>query len=172
MLAALEPDSLAALTWHWIRTWVLDPGLVPGEDDLCLRHQWSVKILGLWRRVEDIWRRLDREGGLEQRLDDALLRLSGWLTKDYKQPIPPWKLSVAVFKGFRDGGLAFSLYFLVDNIELEHFWRQARVEQQVRREVARRLRQEGMDFASPRSEVPFLQGAERLGSDPALAGVP
>lgn len=154
----LPADSLSGLTWSWVRTWARDPDIVPGEDDLRLRQQWVIKILGLWRRVGEIRRRLDREEGLEQRLDDSLLRLSGWLAKDFKQPVPPWKLSVAVFKGFRDGGLSFDLYFFVDNIELEHFWRQSRVEQQVRREVARRLRQEGMDFASPRYEIDFLQG--------------
>ena len=83
--------------------------------------------------------------------------------------MPAWKGSGAAFKGFEDGGLVFSLFFFVDNIELEHFWRQARVEGQLRREVARRLRQEGIEFASPRFEVAFRRGGEARAGLPAAA---
>lgn len=100
----LPADSLSGLTWSWVRTWARDPDIVPGEDDLRLRQQWAIKILGLWRRVGEFRRRLDREEGLEQRLDDSLLRLSGWLAKDFKQPVPAWKLSVAVLRAFGTEG--------------------------------------------------------------------
>jgi MscS family membrane protein len=168
-LAEVDPDSLAARTRRWTEIWIRDPDLVLGEDDDRLRQQWSARILSLWRRIDETRRRMERLDGLEQRLDDAVLRLGSWLSRDYKQPMPAWKGSGAAFKGFEDGGLVFSLFFFVDNIELEHFWRQARVEGQLRREVARRLRQEGIEFSSPRFEVAFLRGGEAQAGLPAAA---
>ncbi len=159
-LAEVDPDSLAAQTHRWVEIWSRDPDIVLGEDDDRLRQQWSSKLLSLWRRIDETRRRIERLDGLEQRLDDAVLRLGSWLGRDFKQPMPAWKGSGAAFKGFDDGGLVFSLFFFVDNIELEHFWRQARVEGQLRREIARRLRQEGIEFASPRFELAFLRGGE------------
>ncbi len=167
-LAGVEPGSLAALTYRWIEIWTRDPDLVAGEDDDRLREQWSARLLSLWRRVDETRRRIERLDGLEQRLDDAVLRLGSWLSRDFKQPMPVWKGSGVAFKGFEDGGLVFSLYFFVDDIELEHFWRQVRVEAELRREVARRLRREGIEFASQRLEVAFLRG----GQDPAGIRLP
>jgi len=157
-LADIDPDTLAARARRWIEIWSRDPDIVPGEDDDRLKQQWSSRIISLWRRIDETRRRIERLDGLEQRLDDAVLRLASWLVRDFKQPMPVWKGSGAAFKGFEDGGLVFSLFFFVDNIELEHFWRQVRVEGELRREIARRLRQEGIEFASSRLEVAFLNG--------------
>jgi len=44
----------------------------------------------------------------------------------------------------------FQLVFYVDNIELEHFERQSRVEGQVRREAFRRLREAEAVFPGAR----------------------
>lgn len=153
-----EPDSLVARTMSWVEILAHDPDIVAGEDDDRLRQLWSTKILSLWRRIEQTRRRIERLDGLEQRLDDAVLRLAGWMSQDFKQPMPAWKGSGASFKGFDEGGLVFTMFYFVDNIELEHFWRQVRVEGELRREVARRLRLDGIEFASPHFEVSFRQG--------------
>jgi len=152
------PVSLAARTMSWVEVLTRDPDLVAGEDDDRLRQLWSTKTLSLWRRIDETRRRIERLDGLEQRLDDAVLRLAGWIGRDFKQPMPAWKGSGASFKGFDDGGLVFTMFYFVDNIELEHFWRQVRVEGELRREVTRRLRLEGIEFASPHFEVSFRQG--------------
>jgi len=157
-LGEIGPDSLAARTMRWVAILSRDPDIVVGEDDDHLRHVWSAKILSLWRRIDETRRRIERLEGLEQRQDDAVLRLASWIGRDFKQPMPAWKGSGASFKGFDEGGLVFSMFYFVDNIELEHFWRQVRVEGELRREVARRLRLEGIEFASPRFEVSFRQG--------------
>jgi MscS family membrane protein len=154
----LDPDSLTAKTWGWIDEWTHDPDILRGEDDVRLRHRWAPKVVSLLRRVDALRRQLERAESLESRLDDQVRRLANWLTTEFKQPIPDWKLSGASFKGTEDGRLIFSLFFYVDDIELEHFTRQARVEGQIRREVARRLRKEGLTFAHPRYEVAFLTG--------------
>jgi MscS family membrane protein len=146
-------DSLARLAWEWIGIWCRDPDLEVGVDDHRLRARWGSHLLGLQRRVEELQKRVDNPDTLEQRLDNAVVALARWLVTDFKQPVPPWKCSGASFKGYQDGALVFGLWFFVDNIELEHFFRQARVEGELRREVARRLRQEKIEFASLRQEV-------------------
>lgn len=162
----LGPESLAACTWAWVNRWTEDPDLLQGADDVRLRRFWSTRVLGLLRRVDETWRRLERPDTLELRLDDHVLRLRTWLAQEYKAPASPWKWAGATFKGFENGAAVFSLFFFVDNIELEHFFRQARVETELRREVARRMRKEGIAFASPRYEVAFLETAAtpRLGA--------
>ncbi len=62
------------------------------------------------------------------------------------------------------------MVFYVDNIELEHFERQSRVEGQVRREAYRRLRQAGIAFPHVRYEVSLLGGA--LGGESAGRSLP
>jgi MscS family membrane protein len=160
--------SLAGVTWDWVGSWAADPDLEAGVDDVRLRAEGASRILSLLRRAEDLRQRVQRLDMLELRLDDNLLNLSRWLLTAYKQPVPPWKCSGVSFKGFQDGGLNFSVYFLVDNIELEHFFRQARVEAQVRREISRRFREAGIEFASPRHQVAFTHGAPRTDGQPGL----
>ena len=161
----LDPDCLVARTWTWINEWARDPDILKGEDDVKLRHRWAPKMISLLRRVEALRRQLERADSMESRLDDQVQRLAAWLTTEFKQPIPDWKLSGTGFRGSEDGSLTFSLFFYVDDIEVEHFTRQARVEGQIRREVARRLRKEGLAFASPRYEVAFVNGGRVEASD-------
>jgi MscS family membrane protein len=157
----LPPNSLVRRAWDWVAVWTLDPDIEIGVDDQLLRARWAPRLLGLQRRLQELQGRIENPETLEQRLDDAVLRLARWLVTDFKQPVPPWKCSAASFKGFQDGALVFNLFFFVDNIELEHFFRQARVEGELRREVARRLRQEGIEFASLRQEVVMRPGPAR-----------
>ena len=157
VVPTLAAESLARQTWEWANIWAEDPDLEAGVDDLRLRARWSDRLLALLRRMDELHRRIDRPDSLDQRLDDATRAFRIWLTTEFKQPVPPWKSSGASFKGYRDGGLAFNLFFFVDNIELEHFFRQARVETEVRREAARRLKIEGIGFASERHEIDMLR---------------
>ncbi|HET7009664.1 MAG TPA: mechanosensitive ion channel domain-containing protein [Anaerolineales bacterium] len=149
----LEADSLAHLTWAWANTWAQDPDLLPGEDGARLRAYWSERVLSLLRRVDDLGDRLERGGVLEVRLDEAVLGLVAWLRREFKQAAPPWKSSGVGFAGLSTGGFLFRLFFYVDDIELEHFARQSRVEGQVRRESFRRLREHGIALPAPKYEV-------------------
>jgi len=88
-----------------------------------------------------------------QRLDEAVLRIASWMTAEFKQPTPAWKFPSAGFGGVKDGSYLFRMVFYVDNIELEHFERQSRVEGQVRREAYRRLRQESMNSRKSIREI-------------------
>jgi len=153
LTAELGAESLARLAWEWIGVWSRDPDIEAGVDDHRLRARWGSRLLGLQRRIGALEQRISNPDSLEQRLDDAVANLARWLAAEFKQPTPPWKCSGASFKGYQDGALVFNLWFFVDNIELEHFFRQARVEGELRREVARRLRQEKIEFASLRQEV-------------------
>lgn len=153
LMPELEPGSLARQAWEWVGVWSQDPDIEAGVDDLGLRTRWAPRLHGLQRRLKELQGRIEHPETMEQRLDSAVVQLARWLVTEFKQPVPPWKCSAASFKGFQDGALIFNLFFFVDNIELEHFFRQARVEGELRREVARRLQLEGIEFASLRQEV-------------------
>ena len=152
----MPADSLAGRTWDWVKVWAADPDLIRGEDDVKLRRFWAARVVGLLRRFDALGRMLFDRSAIEQRLDEAVLGVASWLTTEYKQPTPAWKRPSAGFGGVRDGSHLFRLVFYVDNIELEHFERQSRVEGQVRREAFRRLREAGAGFPSPRYEVSLL----------------
>ncbi len=160
----LPPDSLAAQTWSWVGLWAGDPDLQDGDDASRLRARWAGRVLALLRRVDGMRRRLARADSLDQRLDDALFELAGWIPEEFKQPAPGWKHSAASFRGVSDGVQHYALFFYVDDIELEHFFRQSRVEGQVRREIMRRLPQAGLRIGTPRREVRLASMADAAAS--------
>jgi len=152
----LGAESLAQLTWTWVNVWAQDPDLLPEEDGHRLRVYWGERVLSLLRRVDEVGDRIEQGGGLEVRLDDAVLELVRWLRGEFKQATPAWKGSSAGFKGMDSGGFLFRMSFYVDDIELEHFERQSRVEGQVRREAYRRLREQGISLPTPRYQVKIV----------------
>ena len=166
----LEPDSLARRTWQWVNVWAADPDLIGGDDDRKLRRFWAPRVIGLMRRVDGLGHLLADHSAIERRLDEAVLRVAAWMTAEFKQPTPAWKFPSAGFGGVKDGSYLFRMVFYVDNIELEHFERQSRVEGQVRREAYRRLRQAGIAFPHVRYEVSLLGGGAVGGeqSHPAI----
>lgn len=155
----LPEASTARRTWTWINLWAGDPDVLRGEDDRKLRAFWAARVVGLMRRVDGLGRMLADRSAIERRLDEAVLRVASWMTSEYKQPASPWKYPTASFGGVKDGLYLFRLVFYVDNIELEHFERQSRVEGQLRREAYRRLRQAGIPFPHVRYEVAMVNGA-------------
>jgi MscS family membrane protein len=159
-VAELPQESLAARTWDWVDVWTQDPDLAGSEDAERLRAQWAGRVLALLRRVDGLHRRLARADSLEQRLDDALDDLAAWIPDDFKQPAPGWKHSGVSFRGVSNGVQEYALFFYVDDIELEHFFRQSRVEGQVRREVMRRLPGAGLRAGVPRREVRLVGGGQ------------
>jgi MscS family membrane protein len=165
----LPPESLVARTWSWVGQWAADPDLQEGDDAGRLRARWAGRVLALLRRVEAMRRRLARADSLDQRLDDAISEMADWIPGEFKQPTPGWKHSSVAFRGVSDGVQHYALFFYVDDIELEHFFRQSRVEGQVRREIMRRLPQAGLHIGTPRREV-RLVGAPGGGAEAAPLG--
>jgi MscS family membrane protein len=154
--AELGAGSLAQRTWAWVSTWAQDPDLLPEEDGRRLRGYWGERILSLLRRIDDLGDQLEGGGGLEVRLDETVLGIVTWFRGEFKQPTPAWKSSGIGFRGMTGGGFLFRMLFYVDDIELEHFERQSRVEGQVRREAYRRLREQGISLPAPRYEVTMM----------------
>ena len=154
----LGAESLAQVTWAWVNIWAQDPDLLPEEDGHRLQVYWGERVLSLLRRVDDLGDRIEQGGGLEVRLDEAVLGLISWLRREFKQATPAWKGSTTSFKGMDGGGFLFRMLFFVDDIELEHFERQSRVEGQVRREAYRRLRDQGISLPTPRYQVTMVDG--------------
>jgi MscS family membrane protein len=152
----LDPASLARRTWEWLGLWAGDPDLLSGEDERKLGSFWAPRVVGLLRRIDAIDRMLADRGAIERRLDEAVLRVAAWMSSEYKQPTPPWKYPSVSFGGVKDGAYSLRLVFYVDNIELEHFERQSRVQGQVRREAHRRLHLAGIPFPHVRYEGAVL----------------
>jgi MscS family membrane protein len=161
----LDPTSLARRVWDWVGIWAADPDLIRGEDEHKLRAFWGPRVVSLLRRIDGLGRQLSDRGAIERRLDEAVLRVASWMTAEFKQPTPSWKYPSAGFGGVKDGSYLFRMVFYVDNIELEHFERQSRVEGQVRREAYRRLRQAGIAFPHVRYEVSLLGGEKADGGE-------
>lgn len=174
ILSELPPDSLARRTWEWVGIWAADPSLTRGEDDRKLRAFWAPRVVGLMRRIQGVGRLLADRSTIERRLDEAVLRVASWMAAEFKQATPPWKYPSAGFGGVNDGAYLFRMVFYVDNIELEHFERQGRVEGQLRREAYRRLRKEGIAFPHARYEVELVSdGSEpRAPADIASGSLP
>lgn len=164
-----DPQSLLGLVHEWITVWACDPDLggteetrldvaalwdeaieTPINDHQLLVMQWNRRIRLLINRLSTCYARFSDPRGHEQRLDDLLLALVDWLRNSFKEPEARWKNPDVNFTGPNDRGLAFTVQFFIDDIELEHFERQDRVRRELQKEIVRRLRSAGI-------EMPFAQ---------------
>jgi MscS family membrane protein len=173
------PESLLGLVHEWITVWACDPDLggteetrldvaalweesvdTPVNDHQLLVMQWNRRIRLLIGRLSKCYARFNNPRGYEQRLDDLLLELVAWLRNSFKEPEARWKNPDINFNGQDDRGLAFSVQFFIDDIELEHFERQDRVRRELQKEIVRRLREAGiaMPFAQ---QVVVVKGDRR-----------
>jgi len=164
-----DPLSLIGLVREWITLWACDPDL-GGQADTrldvaahweeevdealhdyeLLVGQWRRRIRRLCSRMADVQAKFADPRGMEQRLDDLLLDLSRWIRNNFKEPEPKWKGPDVNFNGPDDKGMSFTVEFFIDDIELEHFERQERVQRELRREIVRRFREAKID-------MPFAQ---------------
>jgi len=164
-----DPQSLIGLVREWITLWACDPDL-GGQADTrldvaahweeevdealhdyeLLVGQWRRRIRRLCSRMADVQAKFADPRGMEQRLDDLLLDLSRWIRNNFKEPEPKWKGPDVNFNGPDDKGMSFTVEFFIDDIELEHFERQERVQRELRREIVRRFREAKID-------MPFAQ---------------
>ncbi len=132
--------TLISLIREWYQTWLRDPDLVL-EDQNILPDEWEQKIELLKIKLNKIFQKISNPGVDETRLDDYSLKFVEWLHDNFKESNTAWKEPQVQLTDIQGAAMQFSVRFYVDNIQLEHWRRGNRVQNEVRREMVRRLRQ-------------------------------
>ncbi len=132
--------TLISLIREWYQTWLKDPDLVL-EDQNILPDEWEQKIELLKIKLNKIFQKISNPGVDETRLDDYSLKFVEWLHDNFKESNTAWKEPQVQLTDIQGAAMQFSVRFYVDNIQLEHWRRGNRVQNEVRREMVRRLRQ-------------------------------
>ncbi|MEH1793822.1 MULTISPECIES: mechanosensitive ion channel family protein [unclassified Nostoc] len=132
--------QLIFLIREWYKTWLEDPDLV-FEDQRILPDEWEQKIDLLKIKLNKLFQKVSNPGVDETRLDDYSLKVVEWLNDSFKESNVAWKEPQVQLTDIQGSGMQFSVRFYVDNIQLEHWRRGDRVQNEVRREMVRRLRQ-------------------------------
>ncbi|MEH2077801.1 MAG: mechanosensitive ion channel family protein [Nostoc sp.] len=132
--------QLIFLIREWYKSWLEDPDLV-FEDQRILPDEWEQKIDLLKIKLNKLFQKISNPGVDETRLDDYSLKVVEWLNDSFKESNVAWKEPQVQLTDIQGSGMQFSVRFYVDNIQLEHWRRGDRVQNEVRREMVRRLRQ-------------------------------
>ncbi|MFN6537512.1 MAG: mechanosensitive ion channel family protein [Nostoc sp. EkiNYC01] len=132
--------TLIGLIREWYQTWLKDPDLV-FEDQNILPDEWEQKIELLKIKLNKIFQKISNPGVDETRLDDYSVKFVEWLHDNFKESNTAWKEPQVQLTDIQGSAMQFSVRFYVDNIQLEHWRRGNRVQNEVRREMVRRLRQ-------------------------------
>lgn len=132
--------QLIFLIREWYKSWLKDPDLV-FEDQRILPDEWEQKIDLLKIKLNKLFQKISSPGVDETRLDDYSLKVVEWLNDSFKESNVAWKEPQVQLTDIQGSGMQFSVRFYVDNIQLEHWRRGDRVQNEVRREMVRRLRQ-------------------------------
>lgn len=132
--------TLIGLIRNWYQIWLKDPDLVL-EDFSILPDEWERKIEILKNKMNKLYLKISNPQGDETRLDDYALKFVEWMYENFKESRNIWKEPKVRLMDIRAGGMDFTVKFYVDNLRLEHWERGYRVNNEVRREMIRRLRQ-------------------------------
>lgn len=162
-------DSLIAQVCTWINIWLGDPDLVGAdasyrlEPEMLWREEfnkangdrqllvsgWGRRLQLLIKHVTNLRQKIADPRGVEQRLDDKVEDFANWLREHFKEPSPTWKEPDVNFLGWDDRGKQFGLEIFIDDILLEHFEREERVERELFAEISRTFREMGIEIAFP-----------------------
>ncbi len=135
-----DKQTLIGLIRQWYQTWLKDPDLVI-EDQHLLPDEWEQKIDLLKIKLNKLFQKIASPGVDETRLDDYSLKFVEWLHDNFKESNTAWKEPQVQLTDIQGSAMQFSVRFYVDNIQLEHWRRGNRVQNEIRREMVRRLRQ-------------------------------
>ncbi|MEH2062965.1 MAG: mechanosensitive ion channel family protein [Nostoc sp.] len=135
-----DKATLISLIRQWYKTWLKDPDLVI-EDQHLLPDEWEHKIELMKIKLNKLFQKISNPGVDETRLDDYSLKFVEWLHDNFKESNTAWKEPQVQLTDIQGSSMQFSVRFYVDNIQLEHWRRGNRVQNEIRREMVRRLRQ-------------------------------
>lgn len=135
---------------HLVRRNGLD-GFDRGFKDVQNRREIEHLIRGWDYRICDLRENLVTlrytvRSGNEQRVDDAMRSVEDWLHVMFKEITPEWKYPDVSLTDCGGGEMQFRLEFQIDNVNLEYFGRQTRVESELRKDIILRLRDIGIEI--------------------------
>jgi MscS family membrane protein len=110
-----------------------------------LIRAWDYRVVDLHAKLDELYDNLD--SGNEQRLDDEVRKLEDWIHTDFRETTPEWKYPDASVKSIGTGKVTYQLEMQIDDINLEYFGRQSRVESEIRREVLFQCKEAGIKLA-------------------------
>ena len=137
---AVLKNTLIGLIRNWYQIWLKDPDLVV-EDFNILPDEWEQKLEILKNKLNKLYQKMSNPQGDETRLDDYAVKFVEWMHDNFKESKNVWKEPKIRLMDIKGSGMDFTVKFYVDNIRLEHWERGYRVNNEVRREMIRRLRQ-------------------------------
>lgn len=109
-----------------------------------LMRSWDYRVCDLREKLNELYE--DTEAGNEQRLDDRVRQFEDWIHTHFKETIPEWKYPVVSLIGFDKDSIKFRLEVQIDNILLEYFGRQWRVESELRKDIRYRCQECGINL--------------------------
>lgn len=133
-------NTLIGLIRNWYQIWLKDPDMVL-EDYSILPDEWEQKIEVIKNKLSKLYQKMSNPQGDETRLDDYAIKFVEWMHDNFKESKNVWKEPKVRLMDIKGSGMDFTVKFYVDNIRLEHWERGYRVNNEVRREMIRRLRQ-------------------------------
>jgi len=134
-----QDESLIQLVRNWYQAWLDDPYLIE-EDEQILITEWERKINYLKIRTNKIYQTLNKPSQ-ETRIDNEIEELIDWMQTKFKHYHTQWQDPKIMLSDVSESGREYQIKFYADDIKLEHCERGNRVTSQVRRELARQLRQ-------------------------------
>ena len=152
-LSAVRADVEATLAA--MEAWVaIDDPWALAEESAAERTRW----LELNKRLRERWAELDRAVQRptlesELRLDTATHRLRNWLATQYKAPLEIWKDPNVDVKGFGASSVDLSVQYFLDDVRLEHFERQGRVNAELMIEIHERFKAHNIEIPFPQMDL-------------------
>lgn len=121
-------------------------GFDRGFHDVENRHEleslirsWDYRVCDLRDQLKELYD--DTAAGNEQRLDDRVRQFEDWIHTRFKETTPEWKYPDVSLTKYGKNTMTFQLDVQVDDIVLEFFGRQARVESELRKDIRYRCQE-------------------------------
>ncbi|MCO5185798.1 MAG: mechanosensitive ion channel [Anaerolineae bacterium] len=109
-----------------------------------LIRSWDYRVCDLREKLNELYE--DTEAGNEQRLDDRVRQFEDWIHTHFKETTPEWKYPAVSLVSYDQDSMKLHLEVQIDDILLEYFGRQSRVESELRKDIRYRCQECGISL--------------------------
>jgi MscS family membrane protein len=157
---AADVDARVTAVTESMDAWAAldDPWALP-EELATERTRWrkaNQRLMGKWASLRQAIDKPTLEN--EQHLDTATAALRHWLSTNYKALPESWKDPRVDVAGFGSSSVDLRVYYFVDDVRLEHFERQRRVNAELMIDVHERFKAHGIEIPFPQMDVWMRKG--------------
>jgi MscS family membrane protein len=152
----------------WVNVRRDDPNLLREDREIKITEDAARRTKALKKRLKKLEQTIMRPSEAEEwRLDTLVGEFRDWISTEFMRPTQEWQLP---FVDLNLGNYTYDykLIFFVDDIQAERFQRLSRVLSDIKRRVAERLTEEGVNLPIPSQSV-NLSGELQL-SQPRQSG--